>query len=288
MEKYTFIDNEEDLNKFLKYLYDNNITKIALDFEGEYNLHIYGEKLCLIQIFDGEKYYLIDPIKINDEGIKKLLGNGKIAKYMYDAGSDIAIVYKQYGVKLTNIYDQKILVDVLDNFESRGLDGIINSLFGINNANKAKFQQYPWYKRPIIQDKDALDYALNDVKYLFEINKILLERIAKDGKMNELIEAIISKQYDFDKERLPSFFKKPEYKKLSEEKKAKVTELFNIREEAAKELNVPPSNVIRNETLFDLINKKLDLQKIKFSQNVPAKYVSEITEKFEKIIASLL
>jgi ribonuclease D len=28
------------------------INTIAMDFEGEINLHIYGEHLCLIQVFD--------------------------------------------------------------------------------------------------------------------------------------------------------------------------------------------------------------------------------------------
>ena len=42
--------------------------KITKDnFEEESNLHVYGEHLCLIQIFDGNSYYVIDAVKIEKQ-----------------------------------------------------------------------------------------------------------------------------------------------------------------------------------------------------------------------------
>ena len=130
MEEYKYIDDVDKLVEFRKYLHENKITRIAMDFEGEHNLHSYGEKLCLMQIFDGEKYFLIDPLKIEDFEINKTLKNTKIVKYMYSAESDKSLIYKQYGIKLKNVLDLKTLVSVL-NFENKGLDSIIYSLFGI-------------------------------------------------------------------------------------------------------------------------------------------------------------
>ena len=60
MKNYTYIDNVEKLIVFRKYFYEKEINKIAMDFEGEFNLHSYGERLCLIQIYDGESYFIID------------------------------------------------------------------------------------------------------------------------------------------------------------------------------------------------------------------------------------
>ena len=56
---YTIIDNGKDLLAKLDQW--NGLERIAVDFEGEFNLHIYGEHLCLIQVYDGKSYYIIDP-----------------------------------------------------------------------------------------------------------------------------------------------------------------------------------------------------------------------------------
>ena len=63
---YEYIDSDEKIEKAVKRF--EKLERIAVDFECEFNLHIYGEHLCLIQIFDGLSYYLIDP---RSEGVTK-------------------------------------------------------------------------------------------------------------------------------------------------------------------------------------------------------------------------
>ena len=57
--KYISLDSDEKILSFISSL--NPSSPIAVDLEGEFNLHIYGEHLCLIQIFDGKDFYIIDP-----------------------------------------------------------------------------------------------------------------------------------------------------------------------------------------------------------------------------------
>ena len=57
--KYVSLDSDEKILSFISSL--NPSSPIAVDLEGEFNLHIYGEHLCLIQIFDGKDFYIIDP-----------------------------------------------------------------------------------------------------------------------------------------------------------------------------------------------------------------------------------
>jgi len=235
---FTFIDEEKYFDEFRQYLVDEKINKIAMDFEGEFNLHMYGEKLCLIQIYDGNRYFIIDPIKIVNEKITKLFSNRSIIKYMYSPLSDIKLAYNQYGVKINCVFDLKILIDIL-NIEPKNLSGIINSLFNVEIKDKKKYQRYNWTKRPIA--KDALQYALTDVKYLFDIYNILMDRIKSENKFNELIMRIIKQgDYNFEKINESKIFKKDEYKKLIYEDKIKFKELYEIREHYAKIFNVPP------------------------------------------------
>ncbi|MGE4464410.1 MAG: 3'-5' exonuclease, partial [Sphaerochaeta sp.] len=64
MLTYTMIDTDAALASLLVTWKEAGITSVAMDFEGEFNLHIYGEHLCLIQLFDGSAYYLVDPFKV--------------------------------------------------------------------------------------------------------------------------------------------------------------------------------------------------------------------------------
>jgi ribonuclease D len=282
MFEFEYIENEEKLVEFRKYLHYNKILKIAVDFECEFHLHEYGEKLCLIQVFDGEKYYIIDPLKICKEEIIKTLANKNIIKYMYGSESDMSLVYKQYGIKLINVFDQNILVEIL-NIKPNGLDGILEYLFDIKIKNKKKFQKYNWNKR--LLEEEALQYALNDVRYLFKINEILMKKINEENKINELIEKFIKKNdYDFDKKRSPRVFKCSKYNSLSEQNKSLIFKLFDIREEYAKIFNMPAHNIFENNILFDIINKVINIKEIKICKKIPENLKIEIKNKLIEVM----
>ena len=163
--QFTSIDSDKKLIDFRQHLHRSKIDIISMDFECEFNLHCYGEKLCLIQVFDGEKFYVIDPFTISREELKKTLESRAI-KLFYDASSDRMLVYKQYGIKISSILDLKVMVDLLD-FEKKGLGAVLYDLFKIKTVKKKKFQRYNWMNRPVAED--AIHYALSDVQNLFRL-----------------------------------------------------------------------------------------------------------------------
>jgi ribonuclease D len=281
MDNFTFIETEADLAAFKNYLFQENIEKLSMDFEGDYNLHAYGEKLCLIQIFDGKKYFIIDPLKIRDEEIIAFLENKKILKYMYGTESDISLVYKQYGLRLNNVFDQQILVDVLG-MEHKGLDAVLKDVLNIETKNKKQFQMYNWIKRPI--DKESLQYALNDVAYLFQLNDTLIKRIINANKYNELLFAIIRRDFDFEKERTPGIFKKLDYKNFSKGKKDIFTKIYNLRDEIAREYNLPPNSLLSNDAMFNLVKGREVPERVRISNTLTKKTRTEFMSKLKELL----
>ena len=63
---YTLVESPEDFLNVISHLQKFNL--LAVDFEGEWNLHRYGLHLCLIQISDGEKTFIVDPLCLDDFG----------------------------------------------------------------------------------------------------------------------------------------------------------------------------------------------------------------------------
>ena len=109
---YEYIDSDEKIEKAVKRF--EKLERIAVDFECEFNLHIYGEHLCLIQIFDGLSYYLIDP---RAEGVTKkglsFFFSSSVKKLWFDCQSDASLVFKVYGLTITNIFDVRVLAELL-------------------------------------------------------------------------------------------------------------------------------------------------------------------------------
>ena len=278
---FTFIETDSALVSLREKIYRDKTGKIAMDFEGESNLHAYGEKLCLIQLFDGENYYIIDPLKISDQEIKNFLEEKYTVKIIYGAESDAALVYSQYGIQVRNIFDQKIVVDTL-NLEHKGLDSVLKYFFDVDIKDKKKYQRYNWLRRPISQD--ALFYALNDVGHLLKLNEKLMKEIKSKDKYEELIYNLVTKNYSPKKDRTPGIFKKNEYKRLNSRQKTLLKGIYEAREYYAKEYNLPPFQVFDNNTLFDLAAGKKTPENITISARLSKKSLIEMREKINTVL----
>lgn len=92
---------------------NKDINVISLDLECEYNLHIYGEHLCLIQIDNSKNTTLIDALKIEVKYYKQIFENRNLLKEMYDASMDMSLLRNNYNVEMKSILDLKPAVDLL-------------------------------------------------------------------------------------------------------------------------------------------------------------------------------
>jgi ribonuclease D len=264
--KYTLITTNDEFISFMNSLADNCINSIAIDFEAEYNLHVYGEKLCLIQIFDNKNYYIVDPYKINRDLLASFFENSKITKYGYGSESDKSTLYKQYQIQINSLFDIKYLVDILA-FEKKSLDSVIKSLFNVTIPHKKAFQRFNWTRRPL--PKDALEYALCDVQYLFSIKDQLLKKIEKKGgDINSAIKAM-QREFDYKKVSIPGIKRDYRYLELSKNQKNLFDKLLMFREEIAKNLNLPPDQVIQKEFMYKSVSHEFDCSKIAFTQKIP-------------------
>lgn len=281
MEKYYLLNTDNKVIEFNKYLYNNRIENIAMDFEGEFNLHEYGSRLCLIQIFDGTNFYIIDPFTINPGELKKTMENRKVIKYFYGAESDRSIVYRQYGIKIKSIYDLKMLVDVLD-FKEKGLDNILNKVLGIEILKKKKYQRYNWTKRPI--NDEAIQYALSDVKYLFELHEKLYQLIVSKNLIIKLINKIIRQDIDYDRVRTPKIFKNKEFVRLSDNEKQQFRDIIKIRDSVAQELNIPATNILVKEDVFSIVKVPNSINEIKISSKIDKNKIEEMKRQIQERI----
>jgi len=257
MRKFTFITTDAGLAEFVQTLPARGIQTLAVDFEGESNLHDYGERLCLIQIYDGERFTVLDPLTIGREAMKTFLDDRKILKLFFGAGSDIQLVFKQYDVHMNAVLDLQILAQALG-YTKLGLDSILEECLGVAPSTaKKRFQMNNWTTRPI--SPEAIDYALGDVEHLFALYDLFLGQIEESKKLGEALRQLILRTPSPLTEGIPGVFRSREYKDLNTPRKRHFEKLVDIREQLAVELNWPPENIFTKVQMARYVSGQLKL-----------------------------
>ena len=253
--------NEVD-NYFEKILESKNKT-IAIDIECEMNLHCYGEHLCLIQMYDQKNKVLIDPLKFENKDdliyvLKLVFESRDILKITYDVAGDAALIEKLYGVKFKSVFDLRPAVHLLE-YEKQSLTNILHEELSIPLIAKKKFQMYNWMRRPI--DPAALEYAISDVIYLFDLKDKLMEKIIANGLLDEYMLLNLKAQNKEYVSPAPEdiYKKRKGYGRLSGNGKSRYRRFYDLREKYAEKLNKSPNLLISNLDLLPLANKKVEV-----------------------------
>jgi len=282
---YFKIESSVDLRSYLKKLDDKKQNIIALDIEAESNLHVYGEKLCLAQIFDGINSIIIDPFKIDNGSLKLLFENPKILKVMYDAGSDLSLLKNAHNLEIKSILDLRPAVELLD-YDKKDLHSVIASELGIILEKKRKYQQYNWTKRPV--DEQAIDYALNDVLHLLILKDIILAKLY----VKKLFEPFFLKNVqiqnkDYTRDPEDNYRKINGYSRLRKDKKAVFRKIFDIREKYAKQFNMSPHNVIQKSYLINIVKDPKCVDKMQFSKRVGTDSIQDILRELRMAVKAV-
>jgi len=282
---YSTIQSREELQSYLKKFNEKGQHVIALDIEAESNLHAYGEKLCLAQIFDGSDSVIIDPFKIDNGTLKLLFENSDILKVMYDAGSDLSLLKNTAGIEIKSILDLRPAVELLE-YDKKDLHSVVAAELGIFLEKKRKYQQYNWTKRPV--SEQAIAYALNDVLHLLELKDVILAKL----NAQKLFEPFFLKNVQIQSK---DYTRNPEdryrnmggYRRLHSDKKPLFRRVFDIRDKYAKQLNMPPHNVIRKSDVINIVQDPECIDRIRFAKRISVDLIQEILKELRMAVKAV-
>lgn len=278
---YSYIDNDQAMKAFQKSLKEEYISSLAVDLEGEFNLHCYGEHLCLIQVYTGKDFYLLDPFGVSKSLLKEFLEDSKTLKIFYDCSGDRTLLVRTMDIHPRCILDLAPAVELLD-YQQKGLSKVLETALGVEPVSKKKFQQYNWMKRPI--DGEALDYALTDVAHLFELKDLLLKDLQSQSLMeNYILKNLEAQSREIKLNPIPGVMKKERFKRMPSASRKLFKALFNSREAIAKAVNQPPNNLLSNNDLFSLSLGEKGLNQVRLSPRMPQRKQKELKDNLERI-----
>ena len=279
--EYQLISRDEEFIPVIERFREAG-TPLAIDFEEECNLHIYGEHLCIVQVFDGKDYFIIDTrsMDVSKKTLEEFF-NLDNEKLWFECKSDISLLYRQYGIKVKNITDIRVYAKALG-FQY-GLGKLKEAYLGIaDNGEKKRHQQANWLKRPISEEN--IKYALEDVEYLFQLRDVLLKEVEAKHLVKATKEAMAHVATIAPQK--PGWTKICNTKLLSREEKIFLKNIFEARERIAKRFNTPAVNVLEKKEIVRLSKNVPDSKEalgyeLKYA---PARYRKLVIEEIWKAI----
>ena len=264
---YHMIISNKQLQAFHQQLAQRDTAVVALDIEAEFNLHVYGERLCLIQLYDGEQLAAVDPVRIDTACLKALFEDRGILKVMYDSLSDQSLLFKTIDARIHSIVDLKPAVDLLE-YPKRDLGSALNLALGVAVEKKSRFQRYNWTTRPLAAD--AIEYALSDVAHLLALKDRLLGELTARGLIDGfLLKNLMLQNKAPDINRRPRLFRTGEFGALSPAAKTRFERIYEIRDGYARQVDLPPDMLLPKRQLFQIAAGRMEARQLEPNRRVP-------------------
>jgi ribonuclease D len=243
---YQLVQDNESFQKVMAHL--KGFDLLAVDLEGEWNLHRYGLHLCLIQISDGTNTYLIDPLSVGDLGpFLDILEDPAVEIISHGPQSDIVLIDYLYGRQPKNVFDTEKAAQLLG-YENTSLSFLLERHFGITKNMKVRVSD--WNQRPLTEQ--MLNYAAKDVEYLHRLRTNLLEELREKGRLEwQMEECKELEDIRYRKKENPHL-EIQHASKLDDRQALVLKGIYEIRDQIAKELDKPAYYIIPNSKLVEL------------------------------------
>lgn len=223
---------------------------LALDTEAS-SFHRYRERVCLVQISDRRRTWLIDPQALNDlTPLGTLLADPRMEVVIHDADYDLRILARDHGIRVENIFDTLIAAELVNEPEI-GLAALLRKHLGIQVDKK--FQKADWSRRPL--PAEMLDYAAGDTSHLIAIRDILKQRLIELDRWEwaeEEFSLLTNAPFERQGTDEPPFLRVKGAKALKPHQLAILREVHAWRESVAERMDRAPFMVLGNEPLLAL------------------------------------
>ncbi|AHX06855.1 3'-5' exonuclease family protein [Ehrlichia chaffeensis str. Liberty] len=255
------IDTVKELERLCNQLLVLQPKFIAVDTEFVRSSSEYYPKLCLIQIAYGKEQFVIDVLAkdMDLSVLGHIFYNESIIKVFHDCRQDIDALLTKFPEIPSPIFDTQIAAMFCCCYDNAvGYSKLVEQFLGIS-LDKLSLKRSNWALRPLSADK--IQYALNDVIYLYELYQILYNNLLDAGKlpwfleeMNNIVLQEVNCNDVFD---IPDFGSD-----MTKEEIIVVRSVIEWRERLAKFFNLNREFILKNKVMLSLVRdfiKKSDI-----------------------------
>ena len=248
--QYRYIDTQASWDDAADSL--QHASQLALDTERN-GRFAYQERICLIQLCDGEQTLLIDSLAIDDlSSFGAMLADESIVKVIHGCEEDVRFFDHDFGFTINNLFDTGLAARFLG-VSRPNLGAVLEEFAGVTIPKDRNLQMSHWGLRPL--SGPALDYAASDVHHLLPLADELEYRLQKMDRMDWVYEECLRLQelrYP-PLEPLETAFRRIKgWDALNPRQAAILQELYAFRDGKACSWDLPPTVAASNDDLLQL------------------------------------
>ena len=210
----------------------------------------------LIQIGDGERAFLIDPLTIDNwQPLAALLENPAVVKVLHACSEDLEVLLRLTGSLPAPLFDTQLAAAYLNLGFSMGYSRLVKEVLDLD-LPKGETRS-DWLQRPLSETQ--ISYAAEDAQHLAEVYVQLRPRLS-DDKYNWGLEDGAELVANLRREVDPyEVYREAKLAwKLSRQQLAVLREVCAWRELQARARDLPRNRVVREHALWPLAKTQPD------------------------------
>lgn len=178
---FSLINNNHSLADVCQSAREQSVVALDTEFV---RVSSYFPKLGLIQLYDGERVSLIDPLSITDfSPFLALLSDQNVLKILHACSEDLLVFLQEFDQLPQPIMDTQIMARFLGLGTSAGLAKLVRQYLNVDVDKGAT--RTNWMKRPLSEIQ--LHYAAGDVWYLLPLYHRLQQELAAGPWLNAVL-----------------------------------------------------------------------------------------------------
>lgn len=250
MSSYQIITDADTLAAYCKKWHHS--ASLAVDTEF-IRTDTFWPKVALIQVSDGEKTFLIDPVAIPAEGLlplKEVLcsDNGPVI-ILHACYEDLEVFRRMWGSIPQNLFDTQIAAAILGFGLQVGYQKLVADVLQ-QDVPKGETRSN-WLQRPLTDSQ--LDYAALDVAYLTQLYDIFSSALTEKGRTEWVREEFSRTRALYEQEDDTCYYLKFRNAWRFNSTQLNVLHaLSHWREETARLHDMPRGFLIKDAVLFKL------------------------------------
>lgn len=211
---------------------------------------------ALLQIGDGQRAYLIDPLTIDNwQPLAALLENPAVVKVVHACSEDLEVLLRLTGSLPAPLFDTQLAAAYLNLGFSMGYSRLVQEVLGID-LPKGETRS-DWLQRPLSETQ--VSYAAEDALHLAQVFTELRPRLSEDKYrwvLEDGAELVANLRREVDPYEVYREAKLAW--KLSRAQLAVLRELCAWREREARARNLPRNRIVREHALWPLAKTQPD------------------------------
>ncbi|MDP2401325.1 MAG: ribonuclease D, partial [Actinomycetota bacterium] len=246
-----YITDESGLRALCSTIEGAPVLAVDTEFMRE---RTYYAKLCLIQVATEDVSAIIDPLAVADlTPLFTVLRDERTMKVLHAGQQDLEIFCLMMGQTVRPVFDTQIAATLAGFPQQVGYGALVKELVG---ADLDKSDTYTdWARRPLSENQ--VEYALNDVRYLPEMYRLLRERLEEAGRMPWLaadFERLIDPaSYEVDPDQV--FRRLKRLSSLNPRQMGIAQKVAAWREREARRRDIPRRWVVGDESLIEIARR---------------------------------